>query len=331
MNLEQSITDDGRRKSRIVLPGTPEYEAAMKKIEEQSRTEKRKPKPKKSASDLTQRTMPAGNFDINTLINNGQPFYNADKDSSNNWIGVPNALEEAINAVGDSGVIANMPYLIAGKAMTNKDNYLWKNWFTTLSEENVGVDRNGKFVGRGKPVVITVHGGGILTPERIRKAYEDGLTGKKAAKLDYENEFTRLLEGILPSNESIDIFSVDDVRNGRIPNPFGRYAVWTDFEEAKDTSSEYHSGTEFLNNNLVLARSGTQDYLSAYFDKAKGSSRSSKDKVGNWHRLNEIDPNQAQGRLLFLDGDYLGLRGDDDLNLDGRFVGVGTGGANSSS
>ena len=47
--------------------------------------------------------------------------------------------------------------------------------FTALSEENAGIDKNGKLAKAGEEVVLVLHGGGILTPERIRQAYSEGL------------------------------------------------------------------------------------------------------------------------------------------------------------
>ena len=46
----------------------------------------------------------------------------------------------------DEGIVASMPQLIAGKSLTDKKSYLWKDWFTALSEENIGIDRKGTFV-----------------------------------------------------------------------------------------------------------------------------------------------------------------------------------------
>ena len=256
-------------------------------------------------------------FSIDALVNDGKPFYSDKRDSKGNWIGVSVALREALDYVGVEGVVASMPYLIAGKSQAGKSNCLWKDWFTALSEENIGVDKSGKFVAAGNPVVVTVHGGGILTPDRIMQAYSEGLTGQNAAKLRDE-EFDNLLEGVLPSGESVGIYTVEDVQDGRIPNLFGRYAVVMDFETAKSKSSGFHSKIDFMNNELVFARAGTLDYLDVYFDKAKDS----EGKVGNWHRLNEIDPNQPQGRVLFLDNNYVGLMGYGSLSDGGRFVGV---------
>ncbi|MAG52588.1 MAG: hypothetical protein CMH62_01360 [Nanoarchaeota archaeon] len=247
-------------------------------------------------------------FNLDNLVNNGQAFYDGD---------LPTALRNAYAHATEEGVVASMPSLIAGKAQADKENYLWENWFTVLSEEDVGIDREGKFASRGEPVIVTVHGGGILTPDRIQQAYDEGLTDYRAAKFTDE-EFGNLLNGTLPDEENIELCHLDDVRLGRISNPFGKYGVVMDFEEGKATKSGYHKKDGFMKNPLVHARVGTLEHLEPYFDKAKDS----EGDVGNYHRLQEIDPNQQQGRLLFLNYDCGGLNGNDDLDFDGRFVGV---------
>ncbi|MFH1065415.1 MAG: hypothetical protein V1734_02840 [Nanoarchaeota archaeon] len=258
---------------------------------------------------------------IDELVKKGKEFYSEEKDSEGkHYIGVAVALQQAYDEMGSNAVIASMPYLIAGKANADKNknaeksNYLWQKWVTALSEENAGIDKNGKLAKAGEEVVITLHGGGILTPERIRQAYTEGLTPQYAAEYT-EPEFDNLLKGILPSGESINLYTVDDVKKG-VPEPFGRYAVWMPAEAAKATVSGYHKKKEFMENPLVIARAGTLEHLDNYFDKAKHDN-----KVGNWHRLGEIDFRQPQGRLLFVNYTDSGLGGSYLLN-DGRFVGV---------
>src|SRR3989338_11275943 len=120
---------------------------------------------------------------IDALINNGKEFYSEKKDRNGTYIGVAVALQKAVDNIGQEGIIATMPYLIAGKANADKDNYLRKAWHTALSEEDAGIDKNGKLVRKGESVVLTVHGGGILTGDRIRQAYSEGLTPQNVAKL----------------------------------------------------------------------------------------------------------------------------------------------------
>lgn len=255
---------------------------------------------------------------IDALINRGIEFYSDKKESNGKYIGLAVALQEAVEQMDSEGIIATMPYLIAGKAKAGKNNYLWKKWLTALSEEYAGIDKNGKLAGKGEAIVLTVHGSGILTANRIMQAYSEGLTPQNSAKLT-EIEFSNILNGVLPSGENIHLYTVDDIKNG-IPSPFGRYAVWMPAEIAKSKSSGYHSKSDFMGNELVIARAGTLEYLDAYFEKAKHTSNNN---VGNWHRFGEIDFHQPQGRVLFLgDGDSSGLDGYNGLYVIGRFVGV---------
>ncbi len=256
-------------------------------------------------------------FTVESLINHGKEFFSDAKDEENRSIGLATALQEAVDYVGNEGIIASMPYLIAGKAQADSESYLWQRYFDVLSEEHVGIDKNGVFVERGKPVVITLHGKGILTPTRIMMAYNEGLTEQRTARLT-EEEFYNLLNGNIPSGEQINIYTLEDIKSNNISNPFGNYAVILDHEIAKTTNSGLHKKTDFMKNPLIFARAGTLDYLDDYFDKAKDSDG----EVGNWHRLNEIDPNQQQGRLLYLYNDFDGLDGHDGLDDSGRFVGV---------
>ena len=133
----------------------------------------------------------------------------------------------------------------------------------------------------------------FLPPERIRQAYSEGLTPQNAAGYT-KDEFDNLLKGILPSGESINLYTIDDVKRG-VPEPFGRYAVWMPAEAAKTTASNWHKKKEFMENPHVIARAGTLEHLDDYFEKAKHENQ-----VGNWHRLGEIDFRQPQDRLLFV-------------------------------
>ncbi|MGE0793307.1 MAG: hypothetical protein AB7V77_03975 [Candidatus Woesearchaeota archaeon] len=252
--------------------------------------------------DRIQTTAPILNKNINFnllveyLINNKIPPIFSDEKRNGKYVGNAVALEKAYKKMNEKDIIATMPYLIAGKAEADKNNYLWQNWFSCLSEENVGIDTKGNFVKKGNSVVITVHGKGLLTtnPDRIFRAYTAGLTPQNSARYS-QNEFEELLNGEIRGNK-IQIYTIDDVLKGNIKNPFERYAVVLDFEKTKITNSGQHEKNDFMNNPLVLARAGTIEYLEDYFDKAKDLNGT----VGNYHRLSEIDPKEYQGRLLYL-------------------------------
>jgi hypothetical protein len=247
-------------------------------------------------------------FTVGELLQNGKHFYDAH---------LPTALRAAQTYTTERGMIATLPALIAGKASADKRSYLWKNWFAALSEEHVGIDKEGLHVPRGQPIVITLHGQGILTPERIEQAYEEGLTDYGAAVLT-NDEFSELLHGRLPNGNTIDLHSYLDIQREN-PGPFSQYGVVMPFEVAKATSSGRHEKNNFLSNEVVIIRTGLEkSALESYFDKAENSTG----KVGNWHRYNEINPAQASGRLLYVNYTNDGLDGDVSLDVSGRFVGI---------
>ncbi len=230
-----------------------------------------------------------------------------------NYIGLATALEEAEQTIGSEGVIASLPFFLAAKSVADKGSHdVWKRWYSVQSEENVGISPY-----TGGRVVIVVHGGGILTSQRIFQAYKEGLTPQRAAKYT-EKEFSDLWYGNLPNGEKIPMYVMQDLEQGNISDPFGHYGVIVDFDQVKATTSGYHTKEDFMKNPLVLARAGTLEYLEAYFDKAKYS----KGKVGNWHRFAEIDPSTPQGRVLFVNSSYYGLNGYYYLDFNGCYLGV---------
>ncbi|MBU0470744.1 MAG: hypothetical protein KKA62_03960 [Nanoarchaeota archaeon] len=244
------------------------------------------------------------NYSVEDILR-GQVFYD-DK--------LPIALQQALDYATGEGIVATMPELIAARVKTNKYHKFWKDWYTVLSEENIGIDESGK------PVLVTVHGGGILMPKRINQAYEEGLINGSAKYIP--EEFSDLLKGKLPDGNSIQLYSLDDLKRGISSLP-RRYGVVMPYRMAQATQSGYFKKSEFVKNPVVIARVGGLENLEAYHDKAKDSDGD----VGNHHSFKGRDPSQAQGRLLFLSSIYDGLYRYYDLDNYGRFVGVSAGGA----
>ena len=82
-----------------------------------------------------------------------------------------------------------------------------------------------------------------------------------------KEEFAGLLNGKLPSGESTDSYHVDDVERKKVPDPFGRYAMWMPVAYT-DKFDEFYSKEEFMQNKLLIARSGTLEYLEEYLKKS---------------------------------------------------------------
>src|SRR3989344_7187897 len=259
-------------------------------------------------------------FTVDDLVLRGNDdFYCDDKNVGQRYKGIPAdayvgvsvSLEKALEWAGkNTGIVATVPLLIAGLSVAQADNYLRQRWHNAYSEEVSGIDTEGVY-SKGKPIVIVQHGIKLLLPDRIRKAFHEGLTAQNGAKLTPE-EWKKVLQAKSP------LYTVQDVRKGKVENPFGNYRIVLGFEEAKATSSGYQDKNTFTNNDLVLARAGTIDYLNNYFENIKHNDGT----VGCWHRFTKIDLRVAQGRVLFVNFNGGGLDGSNSLNDDARFVGV---------
>jgi hypothetical protein len=246
-------------------------------------------------------------------ILNGREFYNNDEDGGK-YIGVMKALEEGLNFVGTNGFIVTMPELIATKVVASKTHDLWNKWYTAHTEENIGIDRKGRFYGGNEPVLVVVNGGGLLTPERIKKAYVDGLVGNSAKYT--QEEFDNLLEGIVANGDEIPLYKYEDVlENPALPHRFG---IVMKYSVAQSTFTDYFKEESFIENPLVIARAGGSQYLKEYHSLAKYSDG----EVRNSHIYNGRDPSEPSGRLLYLYSVNYGLSGYIDLNNYGRFLGV---------
>ena len=253
-------------------------------------------------------------FSIDDILN-GETFY-SDKKDGNNYVGLPIALQEALKHSREDGMVATMPELIAAKAKADKSHEFWKKWYTVHTEENIGIDKKGRFYTRNEPVLIIVNGGGILTPDRIRQAYNEGLVNHSAKYT--EDEFNGLLEGKLPDGSSLALYPYEDIEKG-VSNLLHRFGIVMPYQTAKETSSGYHKKRGFLENPLAIARNGGRENLEGYYEKA----RNEKGDLGNWHVYGkDRDPTVPQGRLLFLSIDYGGLYGNNNLDNNGWFVGV---------
>jgi|GEM_PF-2206930 len=243
---------------------------------------------------------------------------------------IPDSLDQALKY----GSVATLPELIAGKAL-GEGSYLSEHWFTGHSWDVKGTLRGEEFGAYdGQGFYLAVHGP-LLSPDRIRQAFSDGLD-KVSVKLS-QDEFNDLFNGKLPGGEKLSVYDFEELitlESGNFAvmksvydsekdvetqvlkeiDPFGHYIIRMPLAIAQQTKSDYHTKEEFLNNPLVQARAGTKQFLEAYFDKVKGSSG-----VGNWYRFG--DASSPRARFLFVNLDNGGLSYH-YLGTNGRFVGV---------
>ncbi len=254
-------------------------------------------------------------FDVDELIDSGKTFYNDEKRYHYFCMGVSVAFQEALDFAGFNGYVATMPELIAAKLKADKSHDFWQNWYFVHTEENVGVDQKGRFYAAGEPVLVVVNGGGILTPEKIKEYACAPVT----YDLTYDpKEFDDLLDGKLPHGESLNLFRFEEIRNGVSSLPH-RFGVVMPYSIAQSTDSAgYYRKKKFMENPLVIARSGGVENLEAYFEKAKDSDG----VLGCYHPFERKSASVSRGRVLFLSRKYGGLRGEVDMENAGRFVGV---------
>ncbi|MBI4448179.1 hypothetical protein HY643_04305 [Candidatus Woesearchaeota archaeon] len=257
---------------------------------------------------------------IADLIALGKTFYSGKRDSDGRWVGIADALRQALGYAGKYGFVASMPEFIAARCLVGKEHEFWRNWYTTLSEEDFGIDKKGLYGKKNEPVLVVLHGGGILTPNRIEQAINEGLVDSSAKYRDAE--FDGLLEGKLPDGKKVKLYTLDDLKKETkiLEHNFG---VVMPYEVARASESGWHRKKEFLSNPLVIARVVDLENLEAYFGKAKYPDGT----LGNFHTFESRSPNQAQGLLLFLNSIGLNLNCNNNLNIDGRSVGVSAGGA----
>ena len=151
----------------------------------------------------------------------GKTFF-SEKKKDGNYIGLAVALGEALDYVGTDGYVATMPELISAKLKAEKSHDFWQKWYAVHTEENIGIDQKGRFYAANEPVLVLVNGGGILTPKRIKQAYDEGLINGSAK---YTNqEFDDLLDGKLPDGSAIKLYHFDDeIKKGvsDLPHQFG--------------------------------------------------------------------------------------------------------------
>ena len=254
------------------------------------------------------------NFTIDDILK-GKIFKSEKKDESGNYIGLAVALKEALEYANTvNGFIATMPELIAAKLKASVDHDFWENGCDVHTEENIGIDKKGRFYTKDEPVLVVVNGGGILTPPRIFKAYEDGLIDNSARYSD--QEFDDLLDGKLADGTSIQLHKFEDIKNGISDLPH-RFGVVMPYSMAQNTESGYFNKTDFMNNPLVIARAAELENLEAYFERAKDTDD---DTLGNHHPFNGRDASTPQGRVLVLYNYCIGLIGNCNLGYIGRFV-----------
>jgi hypothetical protein len=225
------------------------------------------------------------------------------------------ALRNRLAHAGPTGIVLSMPELIRTKLQASDDHAFWNDYFDVHSEESKLIDSKGTRYQKDEPVYLIIHGGGILTPDRIDQAITEGLI---AGAVKYTpDEVNSVLDGTLPDGTLIDLYTFEEIERGvdHLPHRFG---IITPFSLIENTKSGYFDKKTFLNNPLAIMRNAGPQGLDSYFDRVHDKYGRN---IGCHHSFNTKDTT-SQGRLLCLNCNYDGLNGYGSLDDDGRFVGV---------
>lgn len=212
---------------------------------------------------------------------------------------IPSALRDSQEYAKNGGIVLSMPDFIQAILHLDDDHFLWKqSWISTLSEEHIGIDEDGIFVEKGKAVLVVVHGGGILTPERIEMAKDDGLINSSSAKLNH-SEFYNLLKGHVASGNKIPLYNFNEfLEVCSLPRNHG---IVVDFEDVRNDNGGHLLKGEFMTDKGIIARVGSLEYLEDFFEKAKNRSN----MVANWPNYRKIDPYWSTDHIPEVALDYL--------------------------
>lgn len=191
---------------------------------------------------------------------------------------IAQSLEDAQTHAKNGGLVASMPHLINSKSILRvednsidnreyvQSNPLWRGGSAvSISEEHVGIDKKGILVNKGEPVVIVVHGGGLLTAKTIRDEFsirrrvcEGNGKNKYSSAYSYKhNLFEDLTQGKV-NDKDIKLYSYEDIIQGKNKDPYGNYGIWLNCYNAAESYEQ-----------LLTARIGGLDYYEAFLKTDK--------------------------------------------------------------
>ena len=235
-----------------------------------------------------------------------------------------------------NGRVASVPEIVRARVSASFENDIWTKRYATYSDQSICR------LSSGKHVVITIHGGGILSsPERILKSFRmdrESLTGQYASILS-KSECELLFENhTLPDGTHLSTMyeSYDAFANASSPHP-NRFGVIVDFDTVKSSMRGYVNVNDLKDDPWFHVSIGSVELARKYLDKIAThsstvriillfiihhSDTSSHDyckQVGNWPPFEEIFWNVRQSRIIFLDTDG-GILGTNGMINEARFV-----------
>lgn len=203
--------------------------------------------------------------------------------------------------VGKKGYIASLPQIISIRIKTPyEENYdgpiIWRHGFRAYSEETAGKTP------QGNPVILVIHGGGIFgLPQHIKKAMDLGLTKAYTARLS-NREWYDALNGKMPDNSEIPIYSFCEFKDKTLRQLPVRYGVVLDFKDALVTPPNlpYPADENKLKeNHLFITRAGGIELTNQFLDVLINTELKGTCKFN--HIYHDLDLTQPSGHGLQTD------------------------------
>ena len=166
-------------------------------------------------------------------------------------------LRYALSEIGEKGYVLSLPELIRAKCQSDKFNTIAH---SAHSEITKGIDKNGLFGKKGDPVISIIHGGGLFTPDTLKKYNK-----KNEDHLSFDsNSFDKLLSGVTPNNKLIKLYEYNTYKNFEYV-PQHRYGIILSKKDIKQISND----KPYCENPIHLALLGGQKDLNKFYRKFK--------------------------------------------------------------
>lgn len=193
----------------------------------------------------------------------------------------------------------------------------WRPWLTANSEEDAGIDTEGRFGRKGEFVGAVIHGGGIMldSPKSLQAAFTH-MTPRKEPSIN-QGDLSRLLAGFLPDGQQIRIYTLDQLMKDDPAELPKIYAIVAPLQEFSETRSVRVTVDELPKIKLFIARAGHPQTADNY---AKALRNAGVREYGNWHEFTNTDPNTSSGHVIRVQAGHNGLKNSDGLRDYARFV-----------
>ena len=194
---------------------------------------------------------------INDVINNF--ILTNDPDIFTESLDLGQALKFAYKETEHSGHILTLPELISYRNDIYKGKKLIDNkTIDTLTELNFGVDNTGKFENDFEQIMLVVHGGGLITPNKLLN--RTPLESESSCSIYEPQEFDNILNGILPDGNKIKVFSYNEFINvkNKLPRQYGVVVNSTDYFKSLEESNNHNITA--ITNALVGGKGQLKEY-----------------------------------------------------------------------